>query len=614
MWLLGFAAKLTAEEAKAIEMREGVVLARPQRMVTLHTTHTPSFLRLQQNLGLWKQSNYGKGVIIGLVDSGIAPDHPSFNGEGIPPPPAKWKGKCELNGTLSCNNKLIGARNFATNRNDLVDREEHGTHTASTAAGSPVYGVSYFGQANGTAVGIAPLAHLTMHKISAGDGKAGESEFLAAFDAAVADGVDVLSLSAGIGSDPVYDDAIAIATHAAIQKGLFVSCSAGNEGPHYRTLSNEAPWLLTVGVSTVDRAIRATVLLGNNAELNGESLFQPKNFRPKLLPLVYAGAKCNASSASCDKGSLKNVNIKSKRVFCEGGNDTVSKGQEVKDNVADGVDVLSLSAGIGSDPVYDDAIAIATHAAIQKGLFVSCSAGNEGPHYRTLSNEAPWLLTVGVSTVDRAIRATVLLGNNAELNGESLFQPKNFRPKLLPLVYAGAKCNASSASCDKGSLKNVNIKSKRVFCEGGNDTVSKGQEVKDNGSAIKAYINSTSSPKSTILFKGTVVGLPEAPQVAWFSSRGPRIIASPGILKPDIIGPSVRILAAWPHSVGNITNRFEFLSGTSMSNRQTLLMQRSEYPLERSIQPLQRRSWSSSDQLSGVTTSNQTTENCRCLR
>lgn len=69
---------------------------------------------------------------------------------------------------------------------------------------------------------------------------------------------------------------------------------------------------------------------------------------------------------------------------------------------------------------------------------------------------------------------------------------------------------------------------------------------------------------ATILFKGTVVGLPEAPQIAEFSSRGPSM-ASPGILKPDIIGPGVKVLAAWPVSVDNTTNRFAVISGTSMS-------------------------------------------------
>ncbi|XP_050227515.1 subtilisin-like protease [Mercurialis annua] len=442
----GFAAKLTADEVKAMEKSENLVLARPERMIPLHTTHTPSFLGLQQNSGFWKYSNYGKGVIIGMVDSGITPDHPSFSGKGMPSPPAKWKGKCELNETSPCNNKLIGARNFATNSNDMLDQVRHGTHTASTAAGSPVQGASYFGQYRGTAIGVAPLAHLAMYKVSGRDKKAGESEILAAMDAAIEDGVDILSLSIGTGSHPFYDDVIALGAYAAIQKGIFVSCSAGNSGPDNSSLSNEAPWILTVGASTVDRAIRATVLLGNKVELDGESISQPNNFPSKLLPLVYGDGNGNIAATFCLTGSLKNVNVKGKIVLCDGG---FSDGQEVKENGG----------------------------------------------------------------------AAMILMNN-EIDGF----------EIDPDVY--------------------NIPTSLVSYS--------------SGSAIKTYINSTSSPKATILFKGTVFGLPNAPQVAEFSSRGPSK-ASPGILKPDIIGPGVRVLAAWPVSKDNTTNRFATDSGTSMS-------------------------------------------------
>ncbi|KAM3284900.1 hypothetical protein P3S67_023699 [Capsicum chacoense] len=109
--LNGFSARLSPDEVKVMETKPGFVSVRPQRTLQLQTTRSPSFLGLHQNVGLWKASNYGKGVIIGLLDSGITPKHPSFNDKGMPPPPAKWKGKCQSNFT-ACNNKLIGARNF----------------------------------------------------------------------------------------------------------------------------------------------------------------------------------------------------------------------------------------------------------------------------------------------------------------------------------------------------------------------------------------------------------------------------------------------------------------------------------------------------------------------
>lgn len=94
----GFAARLSKEDFKEMEKMEGFVSARPARVYNLHTTHSPSFLGLHQNLGVWLGSNYGEGVIIGVLDSGITPNYPSFNDEGMPPPPAKWKGQCQFKG------------------------------------------------------------------------------------------------------------------------------------------------------------------------------------------------------------------------------------------------------------------------------------------------------------------------------------------------------------------------------------------------------------------------------------------------------------------------------------------------------------------------------------
>ena len=150
-------------------------------------------------------------------------------------------------------------------------------------------------------------------------------------DTAVEDGVDVLSLSLGGPSIPFYEDSIAIGAFGAIQKGVFVSCAAGNSGPFNQTSSNEAPWILTVGAGTFDRNKRAKVLLGNNASYDGQSFCQPTNFSSTFLPLIYAGANGN-DSAFCDPGSLKDVDVKGKVVLCEsrGFSGAVDKGQEVK--------------------------------------------------------------------------------------------------------------------------------------------------------------------------------------------------------------------------------------------------------------------------------------------
>ncbi|XP_030476143.2 subtilisin-like protease 4 [Syzygium oleosum] len=449
--ITGFAAKLTADEAEELVKLDAVVYAKQEKIYSLHTTHSPSFLGLNPGVGIWKDSSMGKGVIIGVVDSGTTPGHPSFDDEGMSPPPAKWKGKCDFNAT-ACNKKLIGARNFPASTSPPTDEFGHGTHTSSTAAGNFVKNANVLGQATGTAVGIAPRAHLAMYQVCS-HVSCTESDILAAMDAAIEDGVDVLSLSLGVPSAPFYADSIAVGAFSAIQKGIFVSCSAGNSGPFNTSLSNEAPWILTVGASTIDRTIKATAKLGNGAEYDGESLFQPKDFG-SAYPLVYAGANGYQKSALCAEGSLRNSDVKGKVVLCErgGGIGRIAKGQEVKE------------------------------------------AGG----------------------------AAMILMND-ELNGYSTLAEAHVLP-ATHIPYA-------------------------------------------DGLKIKAYINSASNLTATILFKGTIIGNSDAPAVTSFSSRGPSF-ESPGILKPDIIGPGVNILAAWPFSLDNSTTTgatFNIISGTSMS-------------------------------------------------
>ncbi|XP_047965586.1 subtilisin-like protease 3 [Salvia hispanica] len=297
-----------------MENTEGFVSVRREKVYELHTTHTPNFLGLNQNAGFWKSSNYGKGVIIGILDSGITPGHPSFSDEGVPPPPAKWKGRCDFNSS-GCNNKLIGARSFLAESPSPVDEQGHGTHTSSTAGGNFVRGAGVYGSANGTSSGVAPLAHVAMYRVCGVQG-CPESALLAGIDAAIGDGVDIMSMSLGVASVPFYSDSVALGAFRAVEKGVFVSCSAGNRGPSSGSVSNAAPWVLTVGASTVDRRLAATVVLGDGQKLSGEAMFQPRNFSSAHLALVFPGARDNTSS-KCSPGTLDKAEVAGKIVMCE---------------------------------------------------------------------------------------------------------------------------------------------------------------------------------------------------------------------------------------------------------------------------------------------------------
>ncbi|KAJ0968800.1 hypothetical protein J5N97_021677 [Dioscorea zingiberensis] len=247
--------------------------------------------------------------------------------------------------------------------------------------------------------------------------------------------------------------------------------------------------------------------------------------------------------------------------------------------IGDGVDVISISLGNEySFDFYIDGIAIATYRAAKNGIFVSCAGGNFGPGKSTVKNVAPWVLTVAAGTMDRRIEAIVKLGDGREFEGQSLFQPHQFPSTLLPLTYPSDK----DGDCIYGNLKD--IKGKMVLCYisidfeiidissqirsyGGVAMILMSEETDGytthadvhvlpasnvnyaDTSKILAYFNSSTNATATIVFKGTVIGKSTAPTIASFSSRGPNFLI-PGVLKPDILGPGVDVLAAWPHLVG----------------------------------------------------------------
>ncbi|KAH7691079.1 Tripeptidyl-peptidase II protein [Dioscorea alata] len=325
--ITGFAARLTSAEVKAMEMKEGFIHATKDRMLYLHTTHINDYLGLNQGTCLQKDTNLGKGLIIGMLDTGVLPNHPSFNDSGLPHPPTKWKGHCDFKPS-TCNNKLIGARSFKSGNKDLpYDPIGHGTHTASIAAGGFVKDAQVLGNAKGTASGIAPNCHLAIYKVCHSR-VCGSSDVLAGIDQAMADGVDVISLSFGGGAVPFYNDAVAIGALAAVEKGIIVTSSAGNSGPTKGTIENDSPWLITVGASTMDRMIRARVKLGNGEELPGESAYHPSGFTSGFLPIIYPGRHGGSRAKACSDGSLSRINVKGMVVLCHnsGENHTVEKG------------------------------------------------------------------------------------------------------------------------------------------------------------------------------------------------------------------------------------------------------------------------------------------------
>ena len=143
------------------------------------------------------------------------------------------------------------------------DTDGHGTHTASTAAGRRVKGANFFGIAQGYARGAVPSARIAVYKICDVNGCSGSS-ILASFDDAIADGVDILSMSLGFNSSENYSsDPLAIGSFHAMLRGILISQAAGNSGPDAGTISSVAPWIFSVAASSIDRQIVTDAIVGD---------------------------------------------------------------------------------------------------------------------------------------------------------------------------------------------------------------------------------------------------------------------------------------------------------------------------------------------------------------
>lgn len=492
----GYAARLTDAQARELMAQPGVKSVSRQKIYQIQTTNTPKFLGLDNAELLGQQGTVITGnatsdsesdLIIGVFDTGIWPESASYDDTGLPPIPSRWKGSCvegEEFTAANCNNKLIGARwyskaleadwldanngtayNFTGAYKSARDPDGHGTHTSSTAAGSAVENASVFGQASGTARGMAPRARVAMYKVCWPNTGCYSADMLAAFDDAIEDGINVASLSIGggpsLGPDPLYAGAF-----AAMAKGIFVSMSGGNSGPVAGSISNNVPWILTVAASTQDRGFPGTVVLGNGQNFTGKSISVNEDGSLaafEVLPLILASDAVNSNitntteASLCGAGSLSSAKVAGKIVVCVRGGDIgrVEKGLNVK-----------LAGGLG-----------------------------------------------------------MVLVNTDANGGESTVADTH----LLPAVHLGAK----------------------------------------DGAAVLAYAKSAGATGGLDI-QGTVMGV-EAPLITGFSSRGPNYPA-PDLLKPDITGPGVEILAAWPDDIGTTglpqdtrRTKFNVISGTSMS-------------------------------------------------
>ncbi|OAY49254.1 subtilisin-like protease SBT1.1 [Manihot esculenta] len=479
----GFAAKLSKDQVQALSKINGFLSAIPDEMLTLHTTHTPQFLGLQSGEGLWSAQNLASDVIVGILDTGIWPEHVSFKDTGLSAVPSRWKGACE-NGTKfspsNCNKKIIGARAFFKGYESIIgrinetvdyrsprDAQGHGTHTASTAAGSLVDHASFFGLANGAAAGMKYTARIAVYKVCWSLGCT-NTDLLAAIDQAVADGVDVLSLSLGNNEKPFYSDNLAIASFGATQNGVFVSCSAGNSGPSSSTVANTAPWIMTIAASYTDRSFPTTVKLGNEETFSGSSLYHGKP--TKQLLIAYGQTAGGQSAKYCISGSLNKKLVRGKVVVCERGmNGRTAKGEQVK--LAGGAGMILINGEVQGEEQFADphvlpatSLGASAGRAIKKYInstkrptvsitFTGTTYGNRAPAVAAFSSRGPSSVAPDVIKPDITAPGVNILAAWPPLTSPSLLKSDN--RSVLFNIISGTSMSCPHVSGLAALLKSV---------------------------------------------------------------------------------------------------------------------------------------------------------------
>ena len=517
--LNGFAVKMHPSQAHKLEGQPEVLHVWEDEIRPLATNFSLDFLGLfEADVGLRGTPGLdGEGIIIGVIDSGVARKHPALKDtkEADRPslcesdwaensllgqwlchryekredvllfePPENWNGICEAGASFEdtdCNNKLIGARYFVdgADATGFIDAGEfrsprdadgHGTHTATTAAGNRVK-ASIFDTFIGRIEGVAPRARVAVYKacwLRPGDQRAScnTSDLANAIDAAVADGVDIINYSVGSSLiDVIAPDDIALL--GATKAGVLAVVAAGNEGPNLGTIGSPAggPWIITAAASTRDgKSTFPVIEIKSPASIAGLIAAREANFTPTL-----------AEHGSVD-GTL---------VLVDDEDDANSTGttSDACEDIANSVDV---SGNI---------------ALIQRG---GCA------------------FDIKISNAESAGAIAALVYNIA---GDPIVMNGTAGAIDIPALMIGqADGNLILAELDADIEVRVLLDDSRLVTKS------------DTGNVM-----------------------------ASFSARGPGPV--PDILKPDVSAPGVNILAGFTPDATNATpgENFAFLSGTSMS-------------------------------------------------
>lgn len=412
--LNGFSADLTGEQVDELRASKDVLGVYPDEIRHPDAQTSTDYLGLGDDRkgrgGVWQQTGgvdkAGEGVVVGVIDTGIAPEHPSFEGKKIKKQKKQQSrhkgGQPYTDGTYvyfdksdggqfraamvegqdwdkrDYSSKLIGGQYFFAGAQaagfdfqyDYLsprDGDGHGSHTASTAAGNFKVKASIEEVDFGTISGVAPASKVAAYKACyvgpdttvTTDDICALSDLVAAIDQAVADGVDVINYSIGGGAASTVMAPEDLAFLNAAAAGVFVATSAGNDGPDPVTADHASPWYTTVAASTIP-TWEGTVQF-DGFEQAGASVSVPfgESITGPSIAAVDAAAAGAVDAQLCLPGTLDPAKVTGHIVVCDrGGNARAEKSQVVKD--AGGIGVVLVNVPGGADSLDNDFHAVPT--------------------------------------------------------------------------------------------------------------------------------------------------------------------------------------------------------------------------------------------------------------
>ncbi|MFD1099513.1 S8 family serine peptidase [Shewanella litorisediminis] len=528
----GIAIKMNQEQAAQVATLPNVVKVTREKMYELHTDVGPQHIGADK---FWTgeiagEVFTGKGIVVGVLDTGINSDHASFAAEGhdgyvhkLPSRYSGYLGDCEKEAFASmCNDKLIGVRSypiitdtytdpsFQPDKNSWEitvpvrppngeDYNGHGSHTASTVAGNillntfytvPDAGVTSDGKPTDLVLprisGVAPHANVIMYQVChPGDGTLNQyagcpgSALLAGVEDAIADGVDVINYSIGtaFGAFP-WEDPVEMAFLGAREAGISVSASAGNSFDPSRSsqrrgaIDHLSPWLTSVAATTHSREFAVEGKMLTNSQGGNQPL---SDIEGKGITQAYTGPVVEAKAYGWQYEKC---------------NDPFPAGF---------FDVAPDGTPFDTAPI------------------VVCKRGD-------------------IARVQKAI--------NVAEGGAGGFILRN-------------ASNSESLNNDPFAIPGIHISYGDYYGNASN-----------NYYGLNKWLANGSGHQLTITASEVVSKNREANYVADFSSRGHNF-ANPEVMSPNLAAPGVDVYAAWaddmPMTVGPTPSDFNTISGTSMA-------------------------------------------------